>query len=48
MGAVFITNVRLKSLKKAGIDYESIADAFPTLIYGHLSARGARSARPIG
>ena len=39
-GAVFITNVRLKSLKKAGIDYESIADAFPTLIYGHLSAFG--------
>ena len=37
---IFITNVRLKSLKKAGLDYESLAERFPKLIYGHLSAFG--------
>ena len=29
---VFITNVRLKSLKKYGLDYESLAETFPKLI----------------
>eukprot|EP01051_Picozoa_sp_SAG22_P024956 SAG22_NODE_7166_length_768_cov_1.393124_1_plen_168_part_10 len=37
---IFITNVRLKSLRKAGLDYESLAPLFPRLIVGHLSAFG--------
>ena len=37
---VFITNVRNKSLIKAGLDYESLKGEFPTLVYGHLSAWG--------
>lgn len=37
---IFITNVRLKSLRKAGLDYESLCSEFPKLIYGHLSAFG--------
>jgi crotonobetainyl-CoA:carnitine CoA-transferase CaiB-like acyl-CoA transferase len=37
---VFITNVRLKSLRKYGLDYEALAESFPTLIYAHLSAFG--------
>jgi len=37
---IFITNVRLKSLKKASLDYETLAPRFPKLIYGHLSAFG--------
>jgi crotonobetainyl-CoA:carnitine CoA-transferase CaiB-like acyl-CoA transferase len=37
---IFITNVRLKSLKKAGLDFDSLASKFPKLIYGHLSAFG--------
>lgn len=37
---IFITNVRLKSLRKAGLDYESLQLEFPKLIYAHLSAFG--------
>ncbi len=37
---VFITNTRLKSLKKLGIDYESIHKKYPALIYGTISGYG--------
>ena len=37
---IFITNVRLKSLRKAGLDYETLAPDFPKLIYGPCGAGG--------
>jgi len=37
---VFVTNIRVKSLQKAGLDYEALAPEFPRLIYGHLTAFG--------
>lgn len=39
---VFITNVRLKSLKKLGIDYENMKNRFPELIYAHFSGFGTK------
>ena len=35
---VFITNVRLPALQKLGLDYASIKDSHPHIVYGHLSA----------
>lgn len=37
---VFITNVRLGSLKKMGLDYETLAPMFPKLVWGHISGYG--------
>lgn len=37
---VFITNTRLASLKKLGLDYESIKDKFPRLIYATITGYG--------
>ena len=37
---VFITNVRYKSLKRAGLDYEALKDKFPKLIYAHFNGYG--------
>ena len=37
---IFITNVRLGSLKKMGLDYESLAPKFPKLVVGHISGYG--------
>mmetsp|Transcript_56429 Transcript_56429/g.168002 ORF Transcript_56429/g.168002 Transcript_56429/m.168002 type:complete len:449 (-) Transcript_56429:73-1419(-) len=37
---VLVTNIRLRSLQKAGMDYESLAPEFPRLVYAHLSAFG--------
>lgn len=37
---VFLTNVRLKSLQKMGIDYESLKARFPNLVYGHFTGFG--------
>lgn len=37
---IFVTNVRIKSLKKLGIYYDDLKTEFPRLIYGHLSAWG--------
>lgn len=37
---VFVTNVRLKSLVKMGLDYESLKDRFPRLIYTHFTGFG--------
>lgn len=36
----FITNVRISSLKKMGLDYESLAPKFPKLVWGHVSGYG--------
>ena len=37
---VFITNNRLKSLVRSGLDYESLKDRFPKLIYGLVTGYG--------
>jgi len=37
---VLVTNVRLKGLQKIGLDYETLSNQFPRLIYAHLSAFG--------
>lgn len=45
----FISNVRLGSLKKLGLDYESLCDQFPKLVVGHISGYGlygAEAPRP--
>jgi len=39
---VFITNMREKSLIKLGIDYGSIKDRFPSLVYAHLAGYGPK------
>lgn len=35
-----ITNVRLGSLKKLGLDYETLAAKYPKLVWGHISGYG--------
>ena len=37
---VFLTNVRVKGLQRLGLDYETIRNRFPRLIYAHLTAWG--------
>lgn len=37
---VFITNTRLGSLKKLGLDYESLREQFPRLIYATITGYG--------
>ncbi len=37
---VFITNTRLGSLKKLGLDYESLRERFPRLIYATITGYG--------
>lgn len=37
---VFVTNTRQKALVKMGIDYDSIKDRFPGLVYGHITGYG--------
>ena len=37
---VFLTNTRAQSLKKMGIDYDSIKDRFPRLIYATITGFG--------
>lgn len=39
---VFCTNVRLKGLAKMGLDYESLKEKFPGLIYVHFTGYGHR------
>lgn len=39
---VFISNVRAPSLKRNGLDYESLRDRFPELIYAHFSGFGPK------
>ncbi|MCR4672996.1 MAG: CoA transferase [Lachnospiraceae bacterium] len=46
---IFITNVRMKSLVKLGLDYESLKAMNPGLVYGHFSGyglKGPEAARP--
>lgn len=46
---VFVTNVRMKSLVKLGLDYETLSKKFPKLVWGHVSGYGLygeESARP--
>lgn len=37
---VFISNVREASLKRLGLDYESLRESFPRLVYAHFSGFG--------
>ena len=37
---IFLTNTRPGSLKKAGLDYDSVKDAFPRLIYANITGFG--------
>lgn len=37
---IFLTNTRLRGLKKLGLDYDEIKDRFPRLIYAHFSGYG--------
>lgn len=39
---VFCTNVRLKGLAKMGLDYESLKEKFPKLVYVHFTGYGHR------
>lgn len=40
---IFCSNYRLGSLKKYGLDYETLSQKYPSLIWGHLSGYG-----PVG
>ena len=42
---VLVTNVRLKGLRNAGLDYDSLKDEFPSLVFAHLSAWGLTGPR---
>lgn len=37
---VFLTNVRAKSLEKLGLDYETLKERFPALVYGIVTGYG--------
>lgn len=37
---VFLCNIRLKSLQKLGLDYESLKERFPRLVYLHFTGYG--------
>lgn len=39
---VFLTNVRLPSLGRLGLDYETLHERFPSLIYAHFSGFGPK------
>ena len=39
---IFLTNVRLPSLGRLGLDYETLHEAFPSLIYAHFSGFGTK------
>lgn len=39
---IFCTNVRMKSLAKMGLDYNTLKNVFPRLIYTHLTGYGHR------
>lgn len=39
---VFLTNVRLPSLNRLGLDYETLHERFPSLIYAHFSGFGPK------
>ncbi|MGI9600400.1 MAG: CaiB/BaiF CoA transferase family protein [Acidimicrobiales bacterium] len=37
---VFVTNLRLGALQRLGLDYDSVAQRFPRLVYGHITGYG--------
>lgn len=37
---VFITNIRLRSLERLGLDYPTLSQEFPRLVYAHFSGYG--------
>lgn len=37
---VFISNVRMRSLAKMGLDYEALKELNPSLIYAHFTGYG--------
>lgn len=39
---IFISNVRMASLKRLGLDYDTLKERFPGLIYAHFSGYGPR------
>ena len=39
---VFITNLRFPSLQRLGVDYESLKDRFPQLVYAHMTGYGPK------
>jgi len=39
---VFLTNTRAAALKKLGLDYESLKERYPQLIYAHLTGFGEK------
>ena len=39
---IFMTNIRMKSLVKMGLDYRSIIDRYPDKVYGHFTGYGDR------
>eukprot|EP00747_Dinoflagellata_sp_TGD_P167696 gnl/TRDRNA2_/TRDRNA2_192584_c0_seq1.p1 gnl/TRDRNA2_/TRDRNA2_192584_c0~~gnl/TRDRNA2_/TRDRNA2_192584_c0_seq1.p1 ORF type:complete len:450 (-),score=67.64 gnl/TRDRNA2_/TRDRNA2_192584_c0_seq1:73-1245(-) len=42
---VLVTNIRLQSLRKVGLDYETLSPLFPRLIYAHFTAYGRSGPR---
>lgn len=41
---IFISNIRMPSLQKMGLDYDTLHAEFPQLIYGHFSGFGTKGA----
>lgn len=39
---VFISNVRMASLERMGLDYESLKEKYPSLIYAHFAGYGPK------
>ena len=37
---IFVTSFRLPALQKMGLDYDTLKEKYPTLIYGHLTGLG--------
>ena len=44
---VFLTNTRVKALKKLGLDYDSLKDKYPRLIEANISGLVKRDRRKI-
>ncbi|EUA43265.1 coA-transferase III family protein [Mycobacterium xenopi 3993] len=43
---VFVTNVRLGALRRLGLDFESVAAAFPRVVYGLITGYGETGPTP--
>lgn len=39
---IFVSNIRMKSLVKYGLDYETLSREFPSLIYGYFTGYGTK------